>query len=506
MNGEPQPYPRRYWWLKRLSAALVIALLAFAGLRWYWAHTIHQRLEAAVQAIRDRGEPIEAKDLIRPPVADQDNAAWYYQQALAAWPLVDGKLITESDWYSEPDRHPDPITDNAAYLVQCRPALELLLQGSQKAVCDWRLSVQSPLVGGWRVPDCPNLLCYLLADAAYRADRIGQDRVALDLIGYILSLGESDDIEAQGCNGALNAFFIRVVGTDAMERMLIEPAVDLEGRGEALRQHAPRLIGEFLDLEAPRRVWSRGWIGERVVGYDALGALFNKRLQLSDFSLVETDVPDCLLLTVGRPVLEYDAAMLLRWYGTVIVATRKSATATDFSAYTSSVDMESRRALKLRSMHPLSLSLMPNYGVEVWPWCSPVAHSHMAATALAIKLYELEHGRRPATLADLVPAYLPAVPQDPFAPQPAPIQYLPNGAPTDAGTVGPAILYSVGRDGVDQGGVVPLKADGTIFGVKRYHSGHDQFFLLDKPALAATPPAPSERPEDEPRVQDEEGD
>ena len=45
-----------------------------------------------------------------------------------------------------------------------------------------------------------------------------------------------------------------------------------------------------------------------------------------------------------------------------------------------------------------------------------LAVRRMAAIALAIRLYQLEHGRRPKTLDELVPAYLDAVPLDPFAP------------------------------------------------------------------------------------------
>jgi hypothetical protein len=33
---------------------------------------------------------------------------------------------------------------------------------------------------------------------------------------------------------------------------------------------------------------------------------------------------------------------------------------------------------------------------------------------LAIRAYSIEHGQNPATLADLVPKYLPNVPSDPF--------------------------------------------------------------------------------------------
>ena len=68
----------------------------------------------------------------------------------------------------------------------------------------------------------------------------------------------------------------------------------------------------------------------------------------------------------------------------------------------------------------------------------------MAATALAIRLYEIDHGRRPEKLADLVPDYLDAAPDDPFAAPGTPIGYLPN-APRP-------LLYSIGENGIDQHG------------------------------------------------------
>jgi hypothetical protein len=34
---------------------------------------------------------------------------------------------------------------------------------------------------------------------------------------------------------------------------------------------------------------------------------------------------------------------------------------------------------------------------------------------LAIRAYSLQHGRNPASLAELVPRYLPKVPKDPFS-------------------------------------------------------------------------------------------
>ncbi|WP_309399719.1 hypothetical protein [Cerasicoccus maritimus] len=59
---------------------------------------------------------------------------------------------------------------------------------------------------------------------------------------------------------------------------------------------------------------------------------------------------------------------------------------------------------------------------------------------LAIRLYEMEHGALPPTLDALVPDYIDAVPLDPYDDQP--LRY-------DAKR---AIIYSVGEDGVDDGG------------------------------------------------------
>ena len=65
----------------------------------------------------------------------------------------------------------------------------------------------------------------------------------------------------------------------------------------------------------------------------------------------------------------------------------------------------------------------------------------MAAVSLATHLYYLDHdGRWPPSLDALVPAYLPAVPMDPFSPTHEPLQYLlaRNGSRP--------VVFSVGED------------------------------------------------------------
>jgi len=81
-----------------------------------------------------------------------------------------------------------------------------------------------------------------------------------------------------------------------------------------------------------------------------------------------------------------------------------------------------------------------------------LASRHLAGTALAIRLYQVDHGHRPSTLVELVPEYLPEVPLDPFAGDGSAIRYLPR--------VRPALLYSVGPNGVDDGGKFAFRSGG----------------------------------------------
>lgn len=69
----------------------------------------------------------------------------------------------------------------------------------------------------------------------------------------------------------------------------------------------------------------------------------------------------------------------------------------------------------------------------------------LAACAVAIRLYRLEHEDRfPASLDELVPQYLPAVPSDPTSKEPAPVRYRANGDRS--------ILWVAGQNGIDDGG------------------------------------------------------
>ena len=71
-----------------------------------------------------------------------------------------------------------------------------------------------------------------------------------------------------------------------------------------------------------------------------------------------------------------------------------------------------------------------------------LAQLTVALTALAIEQYRLSHGQLPTCLDDLIPAYLPDVPQDPFDGRPLRYRLREPGF----------IVYSIGPDETDDGG------------------------------------------------------
>ncbi len=62
----------------------------------------------------------------------------------------------------------------------------------------------------------------------------------------------------------------------------------------------------------------------------------------------------------------------------------------------------------------LTREYRPNGMLVEYAYGRQLAQSRLLLCELAIRAYSLQHGRNPATLADLVPTYLPKVPRDPF--------------------------------------------------------------------------------------------
>jgi hypothetical protein len=78
------------------------------------------------------------------------------------------------------------------------------------------------------------------------------------------------------------------------------------------------------------------------------------------------------------------------------------------------------------------------------------AARHLVVTAIALKRYQLQHGNYPVKLADLVPDFVPELPRDPMDGQPLRYKLKEDGT---------FLLYSIGEDGLDDGGDPSSKAN-----------------------------------------------
>ncbi len=75
-----------------------------------------------------------------------------------------------------------------------------------------------------------------------------------------------------------------------------------------------------------------------------------------------------------------------------------------------------------------------------------------ARVACALERFRLATGRLPAELRELVPTYLPTVPEDILGSQPLHYRLAADGSYR---------LYSVGWNQTDDGGAIVSKSDGT---------------------------------------------
>ncbi|MGN6628133.1 MAG: hypothetical protein ACTHLN_16055 [Tepidisphaeraceae bacterium] len=86
-----------------------------------------------------------------------------------------------------------------------------------------------------------------------------------------------------------------------------------------------------------------------------------------------------------------------------------------------------------------------------------------ALVGIALEIYHRRHGRYPEQLSDLTPDLLPAVPIDRMSGRPVLYRLKdqhPAGYPADYPSVCP-VVYSVGADGDDDGGRVPVDIHGV---------------------------------------------
>jgi hypothetical protein len=482
---EARPIPPRYWWLKRIGAGAGVLVLALVAVRLWWGHVAERRLRAKIAEYHAAGLPILCEDFGRESVPDDENAASLLAQAAA---LVGTPPDLNEVVRALRNRTVSP-EDMRRFLTDNERVLRLVQEAGTRPRADWHLRITSPMFN--------TLLPYLRGQRGLAATVdatalyqhvLGDDKAALETVRDSLAISRYVNGRMAVLISHLVSISIRALGTTTLEEItpdlrvtrnadLETRAADLERRA-ATRAQVQALIRELLDESPLGMSLAEAMHGEGVEELDTVRAMWEGRLNLlfpggRAFPKVAFDWGMRALLT---PAWKLDA---LRMLETCDALGRAGAAPTWPAARQQMPAQATPASTPGQLSELLSSILMPSLEGAISVHFRQRAQQRMVAVALAIRLYELDHGQRPADLAELVPDYLAAIPGDPFDPNEQPIRYLPNASSP--------LLYSVGSNGLDDKGFVAFHSGGGI----DFNAGDQPFFLngdrpLPPPAVQTT--------------------
>jgi len=432
----------------------VVGAVLLAGLRAWWGWEAERRLSQRVAAYRAAGQPVLSEDFALPPISDEKNAAVALRQASALL----GKLPDTPVPFSNllvPDvqaQHRDFV---AQFLHDQTEALRLLRAARDCQAARWGTVLASPVIDvclrdvGWQRD-----LAKLLMLTAIHRHQTADDAEAVESIRDMLALARHVEDGEPFLMTHLVRVAIDALATQAVEDICrdlrVAPAGVLPGDGSAPRQTVLALIAELLDERSLQTGGQMAMYGERLLQLDCVQRLTAGQLGL----LAATKSPSALervALLVMAPAWKLDGLGMLERttrLAEAIVADNWPDAQSKLPARqpAASGPVAAVRLISSVMEPSLDRAVLIHFRVRV--------ERRLAATALAIRLFEIDHGRRPSSLTALVPHFLAAVPSDPFATANTPVRYLPD-------TTSPR-LYSVGSNGVDDGGAFGLKTNGAV--------------------------------------------
>lgn len=485
------PIPPRYWWLKRILLTAGFLVLALVALRWWWGYEAQRRLQAKIDEYHALGQPVTIDDFQFPPVPDEENAAYFLIGAATAVTVDPNSTLSVSNVLDNPEMMDTRAAAVRRLIAANVKSLPQTRMSRSKARVDWGVRFTQPLVNitGAVLPllSAQRELGRLLWVAAVWQHRAGDDAAAVetlrDAIAQVEQVGQIGVLIAH-----LTAMAIDGLAVDAIETIAADLAIGDTSAASpttpapARREQVQALIADLLNETGLQEAWRRSMYGERLQCLDTVNMA---RGGLS--ALTGGPAPPSPFGWELKPMFQLDAIFMMEFCTAHAEAglspnyQQAKRTAPRFPAFESNIE---------RNAHMLSWILLPSLEHAVDLQFRELASRRLAATALAIRLYEVDHGHRPRALSELVPDYISAIPSDPFSPDGAPIGYRPDADPP--------VLYSVGDDGVDDGGEFVL----TDPRAAEWKS-EDQLFFLNgdrprtPPASLATQPASAEAVEDE---------
>jgi hypothetical protein len=474
------PVPPRYWWLKRIGVASGVLLLLLVAMRLYWGYEANHRLQAEIDRIRAAGQPIYPEDFDPPEVPDDDNAALALQRAVAAITDAPGVNLGIDDvLFSLTDlgiftERPDDV---AAFMAANQPVFDLVRASRSMNGVDWGVRLRSPIINSYTAASPLHSAQRTLAKFIYI-----KSLYDLEVGNHAGGVESTRDIVHIANTFARMRFFLVTylvsVSIHDLATMVVERELPrlLAAEGgtisSASRDAAARLIVDLLDEQSLRDALRVAYRAEMSQCIDSAGGFPGSRFDAYDYVLWPVSLPPfwaAVAKALFKPMAQMEALRRLPCYA----AAADAAHVANFPV--------AMRTLPKPPTHPAEIldtaRMLERWALEnrlpriMQIHFRYIAKRRMAAIALAIRMYELDQGRRPDALSELVPDYLSNVPLDPFAEDGHVIRYKP-AAPRP-------LLYSVHLDGRDDGGTPTQRKarQDARFEIQVEQVGDFRFFL-----------------------------
>ncbi len=432
---------------RRILLAFLVIIGLGVGYWFYQTIKWERAIQAQLAEYRDAGQPVDLENFDPPAIPDSDNAARAYSNAATALTLTP----EQRDQMFGPS--PIPVAANQTVMLQAiadnTKTLQLVLEARTMHGVDWGYRMRSPLFDqpfkSWAET---RTLAKFLGSLADHYHHVGNDAAAIETVRDIIKLGLTIR-KTPTLIASLVAMATDSIACGTLEdithnlKISSSPASETAHPQPASRAAVESFIQDLLDERELQSVTARTFYGERAYSLDCCNLVVNGKITPDDYlgrlspSSPIIKILDYVRIKAFLPKLNRDTLRILQDLTALAEAAQKSnwPQAKEFVPPASDQGILDILSFPIRESDTEIFSRFLTLHFRL------VAQRRMAAIALAMRLYEIDHHRRPAKLTELVPKYLPAIPVDPFSPASQPIGYRPD--------LPRPILYCASLEGAD---------------------------------------------------------
>ncbi len=423
---------------------IILALLIVTPVAVWsiWCWSAQRKLDAVLDELRQRGEPLTIAELAPPEIPDEENAAVLYEKAYAQFKALPRetrsrlqKLVRKSKFLEKAE-----LEEARGILNSCRNILDLLHEGARRPKCRFTVdyNVLAMRVSWEHIKLVRNLSQVLRLSAMVNLAERNSDQ-ALSECADLLRL-------AHGLhNEPMLVAMLMQSGVSNSALMQLERGLDVSYPSES----ALREVLSLLENYGYRKRVLLAMRGNRCFGLSAYRLSFGNPASWPKvpFSLTG-EIPEELelgtkSLLIAGPILINDCVVYLRMMDLVVRNSEKPFFAKVFAS------TEYRELYKKTwggnpwSPPRLSRFLLPVTDNLTLTVERPAALMGLGKTGICLRLYRMKNGAYPEKLSALVPEFLDKLPADPFSGKDYIYRREGKGF----------IVYSVGVNMVDDGGV-----------------------------------------------------